>query len=378
MEPHIKIKRVENEADLDLFVRFPFELYKNNPYWVPPIIKEEKTFFDTTKNPVFQNAAASCFLAFQGNHVVGRIAALVNNIEVETLNTKKLRFGWFDFIDDFAVSHSLLAAAEAWGKSHKLIEMEGPLGFSNLDKAGMLVEGFEEKSTMITLYNHAYYAKHMERLGFAVQKEWVEYEIKIPSQEEAPEKVEHFAALLLKRYQLNILNFTSRKNILPYVDQMFALLDQTYNVLSTYIPIQPYQVEHYKTKYIPYIHPDFIKCIANKNGELIAFSIILPSFSSALQKMKGKSNWLSFFYLFKAMYFNNRASFYLIGIRQDYQNKGITALIFNEMLHVFHKHNIQWVETNPELKDNLAIQQLWKHYQKRLHKRRVTFSKAIK
>ncbi|MGB1020894.1 MAG: GTP cyclohydrolase [Flavobacteriaceae bacterium] len=377
MSQKIEIRSVQSEKDLEQFIRFPFQLYKDNPYWVPPQIKEEKAFFDPKANPVFQKAEACCFLAYQNNKIVGRVAALLNHIEKQQMNAKKLRFGWLDFIDNLAVSKALLEAIEAWGKDRKLEHIEGPMGFSNLDKAGMLIEGFQEKSTMITLYNHSYYSTHLEQLGFSKQKEWVEYEIKIPTREEAPEKVKHFAGLILKRYALKIVHFKAKKNIFPYVDQMFKLLDQTYSSLSTYIPIQPYQVEHYKKKYFPYINPDFIKCIINREGELIAFSIILPCFSSALQKMKGKSNWLSYFHLVKAMYFNDRASFYLIGIRPDFQNKGITALIFNEMLHVFHKHNMQWVETNPELKDNLAIQQLWKHYQKRLHKRRVTYGKNI-
>lgn len=377
MEQKIAILKVQNEKDLDQFIRFPFQLYKDHPHWVPPQIKEEKAFFNPKTNPVFQNAEACCFLAFRNSKVVGRVAALVNFIEEQQSNTKKLRFGWFDFIDDLAVSKALLEAVEAWGKEHQLAEMEGPMGFSNLDKAGMLIEGFHEKSTMITLYNHSYYPTHLAHLGFSIKKEWVEYEIKIPTLEDAPQKVKHFAGLILERYALKIMHFKTKKNILPYVDQMFELLDQTYSTLPTYVPIQPYQVAHYKTKYFPYINPDFIKCIINQKGELIAFSIILPCFSSALQKMKGKSHWFSYFHLVKAMYFNDRASFYLIGIRPDFQNKGITALIFNEMLHVFHKHNIQYVETNPELKDNLAIQQLWKHYQKRLHKKRVTYGKNI-
>jgi len=377
MHPPIEIKSVDNQVDRMLFVQFPFELYVHHPFWVPPQIEEEMAYFDPTQNFVFKNAEACCFLAFQNNKVVGRIAAMVNHIEVNALKTKKLRFGWFDFIDDINVSQKLLEAAEAWGKARKLDHMEGPMGFSNLDKAGILTMGFEERSTMITLYNHPYYAKHLTQLGYDSKTEWVEYEIKVPKREDMPENVKRFANLVVNRYLLKTLHFNSRKSIYPYVEQMFQLLDQTYSALSTYIPIQNDQIEHYKKKYFPYVNPDYIKCIVNQKGELVAFSIILPCFTKALQKMKGKKNLWSYYHLFKALYFNDRASFYLIGIRPDYQNKGLTALIFYEMLDVFKKYNIKWVETNPELKDNLAIQQLWKHYQKRLHKKRATFGKKI-
>lgn len=377
MKTTIEIRPVHTPKELDLFIRFPFQLYNGNSFWVPPQINEEKAFFDRIQNPVFKNAEACCFLAFKERKVVGRIAALVNHIEVDKLDSKKLRFGWFDFIDDMEVSQKLLATVQTWGKERSLEHMEGPMGFSNLDKAGMLTMGFEEKSTMITLYNYPYYPAHLEKLGFEIKMEWVEYEIKIPTLNNAPKKIERFADLIMERYQLKIIDFKTKSSILPYVEEMFALLDKTYSSLPTYVPIQDYQIDTYKKKYLPYINPELIKCIVNQKEELIAFSIILPSLSTALQKMKGKWNLASYYHLWKAINYNNRASFYLIGIRPDFQNKGITAVIFNKMQRVFNKRNIKWVETNPELKENKAIQMLWKNYEKRLHKTRVTYGKSI-
>ena len=377
MSKEIIIKEINTKEDYRVFVMFPFALYKNNPNWVPPIIQEEMDTIDPNINPVYQNASARFFLAYKGDTIVGRIAAMVNWIEVKELKKSKVRFGWFDAIDDQNVTRLLIDRVIAFGIEHQLSFVEGPLGFSNLDKAGLLIEGFEEKNTMITLYNEPYYQRHFETLGFTIKAKWVEYEIKISDFETSPEKVKRFSSVIMERYQLKILNFKKRGDILPYVDQMFTLLGETYNNLQTFVPIQEYQVQHYKDKYLKFINPDFIKCIVDQNERLIAFAITMPSFASALQKINGKINFFNSFHLLKAMRFNNKASFYLIGVHPDFQNKGITAIIFNEMQKLFNKRKITIVETNPELEENTAIQKLWKNYENRQHKKRATFTKKL-
>ena len=373
----IEIRKIESRIELKAFVKFPFQLYRDNPYWVPPIIKEELEMLDKEVNPVFQNAIAHYFLAYKEGQIVGRIAAFINWIEVKELKKNKVRFGWFDAVDDLQVTEKLMEQVIQIGQQHQMMAVEGPMGFSNMDKAGMLIEGFEELNTMITWYNAPYYAQHFEKLGYTKQAEWVEFEIKISSFQDSPEKVKRFSKLITDRYQLRILNFRSHKEILPYVDGMFDLLAKTYDKLQTFVPIQDSQIEHYKERYLPFIHPDFIKCVVDAKGDLIAFTITMPSFSRALKRMNGKLFPFGFFHILKARYFNNRASFYLIGVRPDYQNKGITAIIFNEIQKTFNKHGIRFVETNPELVENTAIQKLWRNYEYRQHKRRATFTKAI-
>ena len=373
----IRIQKAKNPAHFKDFVQFPFELYKGNPYWVPPITKEELEVIDSEKNPVFQNADASFFLAYKNDKLVGRVAAMVNWVEVKELKKNKVRFGWFDFIDDLEVSEALLSEVVKFGKAYQLNFIEGPVGFSNLDKAGLLVYGFDEMNTMITQYNHPYYVKHLETLGYQKLAQWVEYEMKIASFEEAPEKVKRFSKIISDRYDLKILKFKKTNEILPYVEQMFELLAQTYNKLQTFVPVQPYQIKHYKEKYFRYIHPEFIKCVTDKDNKLIAFVIIMPSFTKALKKANGSFFPLGFLRLLWAQYFNNRASFYLIGVHPDYQNKGITAMLFNDIQKTFNKRGITIVETNPELDENKAIQQMWKNYENRLHKKRATFTKNI-
>ena len=377
MEQEITIKRITENKDYVAFVKFPFELYNNNPYWVPPIINEEVETIDRKINPVYQNSSARFFLAYKKGIIVGRIAAIVNWIEIKEIKKNKVRFGWFDVIDDITVSKLLLEQVVCFGKENKLDHIEGPVGFSNLDKAGLLTKGFEEPSTMITIYNYPYYATHLKELGFSLLAQWVEYEIKITNFEDSPEKVKRFSSVIMERFNLNVLDFKNKKEIIPYVDQMFNLLDETYNKLQTFVPIQNYQIEHYKKRYFKYVHKDFIKCVVDKNNRLIAFTITMPSFTRALQRINGKVTLFNIYNLLKAMWFNNRASFYLIGVHPDYQNKGITAIIFNEIQKAFNKHNITIVETNPELKENTAIQKLWKNYENRQHKRRATFTKNI-
>ena len=374
----IEIVTVENKKQEKDFVMFPFKLYKGCDYWVPPIIKEELESMDKTKNPVFKNAEAEFYLAYKDGKIAGRIAAIVNWVEIEEQKKNKLRFGWYDTIDDVQVSKMLIEKVIDFGKKRKLDFIDGPVGFSNMDKAGLLVQGYEYMNTMITWYHYPYQKQHLETLGLVKQAEWVEFKIKIFKAEDAPEKVKKYADLIAKRYQLNSLEFSSRKELTPYVDKMFDLLNKTYDKLQSFVPIQPYQVAHYKKKYFSYIHPRFIKCVTDQSGKLIAFAITMPSFSKALKKANGSLYPFGFLHILRALKKNDRASFYLIGIDPAYQNKGITAILFNAIQKMFNAQGITDVETNPELEENSAIQLMWKNYEHQLHKRRRTYKKAIR
>ncbi len=373
----IEVIKVESKKNVKDFVMFPFELYKDCEYWVPPIINEEIDAMDKKKNPVFKNAEAEFYLAYKDNKIVGRIAAIVNWVEIEEQKKNKLRFGWYDTTDDINVSKALMDKVLEFGKSRKLEFVDGPVGFSNMDKAGLLIEGYDELNTMITWYHYPYQKEHLNKLGFSKLAEWVEYKIKIFSAEEAPEKVRKFSKIVQERYNLKVVNFKSTKEIIPYVDKMFELLNVTYSNLQTYVTIKQYQIDFYKEKFIKYMHPDFIKCCLDENNNLIAFLITMPSFSRALKKINGKIGLMGYFHLFKAQHFNDRVSLYLIGVDPKYQSKGVTAVIFNELQQTFNNRGIVEVETNPELVENKAIQAFWKNYESTLHKRRATFTKSL-
>ncbi len=371
----IQIKEVTTKHELDLFIKFPMKLYKTNPCYVPPFINEEKETLDREKNPVFAHAEAHYFLAYKAQNVVGRIAAIINWDEVNNQGKSKMRFGWFDTIDDLSVTEALLNKVKEIGLAHSLTYMEGPVGFSNLEKAGLLTMGFDQLATMVTLYNDAYYAKHFQQLGFETANEWVEYALDFPSV--LPEKVVKFNTIIKERYGLAELKFKKTADLLPYVDQMFHLLDETYRSLDTYVPIAEDQIVYYKKKYIPFINPDFVNCVVDKEGQMIAFAITMPSYSKAMQKAKGKLYPFGWWHLWQANRKNDAAAFYLIGIHPKYQGKGVTALIFSAMFDTFQRNGIKFLETNPELVENESIQVLWKTYNPVNHKRRKTFKKGF-
>ncbi len=371
----VTLKEAVSKSALKEFVKFPFSLYKDSPYWVPPIINDELETFDKTKNPAFKNADAWFFLAYKGGKIVGRIAVIINNLEVKDQNLKKIRFGWFDFIDDVAVSKALLAKVAEIGKKHQLAYMEGPVGFSNLDKVGVLIEGFEHIGTMITWYNHAYYMKHYERLGFVKEKEYMEN--KFPARNADPALFTKLNSLVKRRYGLREINFTTTKEVMPMADQMFDLFNETYSKLSSFVPITEVQKAYFKKKYISFINPEYIKFIVDKEDKLIAFAIVMPSFSEALQKAKGKLFPFGIFHLLKAKKHSKDVIFYLIGIHPEYQNKGVTAIIFNEYYKTFTAKGIDMCYRTPELEENIAIKQMWKHFKPEVYKRRRTYRKDL-
>lgn len=371
----IEIKEVKTKKDLKRFVLFPFSLYKNSPYWVPPIISDEIENFDKTKNPVFHNADATLFLAYHNNKIVGRVAAIINWHEVNNQNLKKMRFGWFDVVDDINVTKALLDKVEEIAKANNLEYIEGPMGFSNLDKVGVLTEGFNELGTMITWYNHPYYAKHFEALNFTIEKQYQESHFKFSDVK--PELFSKAQELIKRRYGLTPLNFTSTKQIMPYVDKMFDLFNESYAKLSSFVAISDVQRDYFKKKYINFINPEYIKFVVDKNNNPIAFSIVMPSYSRALQKAKGKLFPFGIFHLLRARKHSKDVIFYLIGIHPEYQNKGVTAIIFNEYYSVFKKKGIENCIRTPELEDNIAIQQIWKHFKPKVRKRRKTYRKNL-
>ena len=372
----IKVKQVLNSSDLELFIKFPMELYKGNPYYVPPLINEEKSIWVKEENPALQYSEAAQFLAYKGENIVGRIAVMINHKEEKDLGIRKVRFSWLDFIDDIEVSKSLIDIAIEYAKSKGISKIEGPMGFTNLDKAGMLTKGFDKLATMIGIYNFDYYPKHMEQLGLVKEKEWVEFEINFP--DTLPDKVEKFSNLIAEKYELELVKFKSKKDILPLVEPMFKLLDDTYKHLSTYTPITQEQIRHYKEKYFKFIDKDYIVCIKDKYGSLISFAITMPSYSKALQKAKGKLFPFGWWHLLNAGKKNDRANFYLIGIHPQYQKRGVTAIIFKEIYETFKKKGVKFLETNPELEENASIQALWQDYHPTNHKRRRTYSLEIK
>lgn len=357
------------------YVMFPFKLYKDNAYWVPPLISDELATFNKKENPAFHDAEAYFYLAYKNNEIVGRIAAIINWGEVNLLGKKKTRFGWFDVIDDVEVTKALLEKVIELGKKHQMEHVEGPMGFSNLDKVGLLTEGFDKLSTAICWYNHPYYVRHFEELGFQVEKKYTESEFYFDNVPYEP--IQKATALIKRRYGYKAVTFKSTKEILPYVDQMFALFNDSYAKLQSFVPINQIQIEYFKKKYVPFINPDFIKFVEDGEKNIIAFAIVMPNFAPAQKKINGKLFPFGFLKMLDAKKNSKEAVFYLIGVSPEYQSKGVTALIFDEYYTTFKAKGINKCIRTPELEENIAIQNLWKTFDPKIVKRRCTFKKEL-
>ncbi|WP_179353662.1 GNAT family N-acetyltransferase [Winogradskyella vidalii] len=371
----ITIKEAKSKKDLKAFVQFPFKLYKGSEYWVPPIIKQELETFNKDKNPIFNDAEARFFLAYKSGEIVGRIAAIINWLEVDKKGIKKMRFGWFDFIDDLAVSSALFDTIENIGRENQLSYAEGPVGFSNLDKVGVMTEGYDHLATMITWYNHPYYVNHYKSRGYQIEKEYAESSF--PFENVKPEFFKKAQELIKRRYSIRALKFTKTEEVMPYVDRMFDLFNESYASLSSFVEITDIQKEYFKKKFISFINPEYIKFVVDKDNKLIGFAIVMPRFAEALQKANGKLFPLGFTHILKAKRNSKEVIFYLIGILPEYQNKGIHAVIFNEYYETFKAKGIERCYRTPELEDNLAIKQIWKHFDPIVYARRKTFVKDL-
>ncbi len=384
MSANLVVKEVTNLRDLRAFIRFPNKLYRGNPYWVPALFMDDYQTFRRDKNPAFDYCDARYWLAYRGGEIVGRIAAIYNRAHIEKWRQPYLRFGWVDFVDDPAVSAALFAQVEMWAREKGVVAVHGPLGFTDLDREGMLVEGFEELGTMATFYNYPYYPVHLERLGYAKDIDWVEYELTLPPQPDAT--IARIADLAKRRYKLRLLQVRHKKELLrprtekglpSYARELFDVLNDEYEHLYGVVPLTERQIEYYIKLYFGLISLEFVPLVVDENDRLVAFGITMPSLSRALQKCAGRLFPFGFIHLLRALQKGDRADLYLVAVRSEYQGKGINAILMDAMYYVFARRGIVKVESNPELETNQNVQGQWKYYEKRQHKRRRCFIKYL-
>jgi GNAT superfamily N-acetyltransferase len=349
-------------------------LYKKNKYWIPPLLMDERKTLDWKKNPAFEHCRVKYWMAKRDGKAVGRIAGIINEKYVQKWGHKHCRFGWFDFIDDIEVSKTLLDTVEAWARENGMAAVHGPLGFTDMDREGMLIEGFDELGTMATLYNHPYYPQHMEKLGYGKDIDWVEFEVKTPK--EIPEKVLRLQKLVLERSKLRIVE-GKKKKLRPYAKKMFDLINETYADLYGFVTLTDKQIDVYIDQYFDFIHPDYVRFITDQEDNLIAFGIGMPSLSRALQRSRGRLFPFGFIHLLWALKFPKYIDFLLVAVRPDYQARGITALLMTEMTKNALENGILGAETNVELETNTQVQAIWKHYDARQHKRRRCYIKSL-
>lgn len=374
----VNVHPVSSDPDqLRQYVEFGIDLYKDNPYYVPPLVSDDVASLTPEKNPAFDFCEAQSFMAFRNGEPVGTITAIINKAVNSRTGKATLRFGFMHFIDDAEVVDALFEAVTEWGRSRGMTEIVGPMGFTDLDQEGMLIEGFEEIGTMATIYNYPYYADHMERMGFGKEVDWIEFRMTVP--DSVPEKYSRIAEIVAKRFGLRTVKYSSRKKIkADYGQEIFEVVNKAYADLYGFSPLTPRQIQHYIDVYLNILRLKDVALVVDKDDRLVGLGISMPSVSRALQKCRGRLFPTGWYHLLKAIRGKtDTVDLLLVAVLPEYQAKGVNALIFNDLLPGYIENGYKYAESNPELESNENVQKQWEYFERRQHRRRRAWKKAI-
>lgn len=374
----IEIRSVSpDRKELKKYVKFGIDLYRGNDCYVPPLIFEEIETLMPSKNPAFDFCEAQSFMALRDGVPAGRITAIINRVVNERTGKREARFGFVDFVDDAEVVDALFRAAEEWSRRRGMTEMVGPMGFTDMDHEGMLIDGFDELGTMATIYNYPYYPVHMERMGYKPDVDWVEYRMTVP--DSVPDKYLRIASLVERKYGFKTLHYTSRSRLkADYGRAIFDLINVAYDGLYGYSPLSDRQIDYYIDKYLGILRLDCISVVVDKDGKLVAFGISIPSFSRALQRSGGRLWPLGWYHLLKAIHGKNDVvDLMLVAVSPEYQNMGVNAMVFADLLPTYIKNGYKFAESNLELADNASVQLQWQYFERRQHRRRRAFRRDL-
>lgn len=375
----LEIKALEpTKANLKRFTKFQIDLYKDNPYYVPPLISDDVNTLSPDENPAFDFCDAVYFMAYRDGKPVGRIAGIINNQVNRHNSTTDARFGFVDFIDDSEVSAALIGAVEKWAAEKGMTRLIGPLGFTDLDHEGTLIEGFEELSTMATIYNYPYYPKHFENLGFVKDSDWLEFQMTVPDR--IPDKYDRIAEIVKKKFGLKVLKYTSRSKVKKeYGHALFHLINDAYDGLYQFSHLTDRQIDYYINIYLGLIDLNLLTLIVDKEDNLVGVGISMPSMSRGLQKSRGRMLPFGWYHLLKGLKGkNDRVDLLLVAVKKDFQNKGVNALLFQDLIPHYQKRGFKLAESNPEMETNEKVQSQWDYFETRQHRRRRSYSKQIK
>jgi GNAT superfamily N-acetyltransferase len=372
----VEIRRVESLKELRQFISFPVCLYREETNYVPAPRLDEVRTLRRDKNPAFEFCEAEYWTAWKDGKLVGRIAGIINHRYIEKWGNKWARFGWVDFIDDSEVSEKLLKAVEEWAASKGMSAVHGPLGFTDLDREGMLVDGFGELATLATIYNYPYYPQHLERLGYHKDVDWLQFQIFTPK--EIPEKVQRVTDLLAKRSGVHLYEWTDKRVLVEkFGRELFHLIDETYSMLYGTSPLTERQVDTYIKQYLGFVDPRFTKILVDDQERLIGFGISMPSLSKAFYRSRGRLFPTGWYYVLQALKHPQVLDLYLVSVRPDYQSRGVLAIVMNALQRSALEAGVEYAETNLELEDNVKVQSIWKDYPKRQHKRNRVYKKEL-
>ena len=375
----VEIREIQpTKSNLLKFVHFPIDtLYRDSEYFVPPLVTDEINTLRPDKNPAFDFCEAVYYLAYRDGKIVGRVAGIINHVCNERSGKKEARFSYIDFIDDAEVVDALIDAVTRWGKSKGMEHLTGPLSFTDMDPEGMLIEGYDRVGTSGGIYNFPYYPKHMERLGFVKDADWLEMLITIPK--DIPEKMQRISDLVSKRYNLETIKYTSRKKLVAdYGDAIFKLINVAYDDIFGYSPLSDKQINHYIKMYLPFLPlNDLAMAVEKDTRELIAVGISIPSMARALIKNRGRLFPMGWMPLLKAFKHNDVVDLMLIAVKPEFQNKGVNSLLFTDLIPCFNANGYKFAESNRELELNSKVLKQWEYFEYVQHKRRRAFTKEI-
>ncbi len=369
----LEIKEVTTEKHYKDFVQLPFNLYKNNRFWVPPIKKDELKALKAESNPAFAFCQVKMWLAYRDGKCVGRIAGIIHNKYNELKGTKLARFSRMEFEDNAETTKALLDAAESWARENGMTSVHGPLGFSNLDHQAMLVEGFDHVPSIASEYHLPYYHKHIEACGYQKEIDWVEFRLKLG--DSVPEKAVKLNSIIQKRYGLKVISFSNTNEMRPYGHKIFALLNEAFKDLFSMVPLDDNMIEYYINRYFNLLNPEFVKVVLSKEEEIVGFIVGLPSLSEAMQKAKGKLFPFGFIHIMKALKKPKVVDLLLTGIDPKMQGQGVSALLITELQQVMIKYGVTHVETTGIIETNQKAIQHWKNYDHIQHKRKRCYRK---
>lgn len=356
----LTINKVTSKSDLKKFIKFPFELYKGVPQYVPPIISFEESTFSKEKNPAFEHCDAELWLVFRDGKIVGRIAGIVHNTE---LAEKSLaRFGWIDFIDDSIVFDALIKVVSDWALSKGATKIHGPMGFTDFDFEGTLIDGYEHLATQATIYNYPYYVNHFERVGFEKACDWIEIRSAKPIPQEIPKRLERKAEIISNRFKIKAKEFTKSKEYRKYGQDIFKALNDAYKDLYGFYPLTEKQITYYMDLYFSLLRQDLMTIVVDENDKVIGFALTIPSFSKAFQKAKGHLFPFGFLHVLKAFKWERSLDLLLIFAKPEYQKLGVSAIMFHELFKTCIENNIEHLATGPMLENNFNVRNLWTEF----------------
>lgn len=373
---NVTIKEVVTRRDLRRFVHFPNAMYKDNPYYVPTLEKGDRDTLDSKKNHAFEFCEGRYWMAYDENgKAVGRIAGIINRKYNEKTGIDYARFGFMDFIDDNDVVDALFDTVEAWAREKGMKVMTGPLGFLEFDASGVLVAGFDELPTAYGKYNFPYYEPQLLRRGYAKDTDWVEYQLTMP--DDIDQWFTRPARLIAQRYHLHQADIDTKKKMVSYFPQCAQVLNETYRNIHGFSELSKGQIDDLMNQFVPNLNTDFVSVILDESDQVVAFGISMPSLSKAMQKCKGRLYPFGFRHILHAIRHNDTLDLLLIGIRDEYQNKGLNAMIFEKIAPAIHRYGIRYVETTRELEENTSVQNMWNRFENRLHKRARCYKKDL-